>query len=450
LDLPIAGAPRQEIELGRSPRRVAVVAADFPGMRPQMRVQLGESVRRGQLLFEEKRAPEIRHTAPAAGTVVAIHRGAQRALLSLVIELSAAERDGDGSGAEQAAFSSFRPGGAAALGAAGVRALLVESGLWTALRARPFGRVPHPGTEPHALFVTAMDSHPLAADPDVVVRGRESDLAAGLACVATLTQGRVFVCQRPGSALGASCPAGVQVEEFAGPHPAGTPGLHMHMLSPVSRARTAWHLGYQDVLAIGVLARTGRLDPGRVIAFAGPPVRRPRLLRTRLGASLDEIVEGELAEGENRVVSGSVLAGRTAMGQVHGYLGRYHGQVSVLREGRERELLGWLAPGRGKFSVLPLFVSALARRRERAFTTSLHGSVRAILPLGAYERVFPFDIIPTYLLRALAVDDVERAEQLGCLELDEEDLALCTLVCPSKCEFGPMLRRNLDQIEREG
>ena len=219
----------------------------------------------------------------------------------------------------------------------------------------------------------------------------------------------------------------------------------------MTRDRVSWYINYQDVIAIGHLFATGKLDVSRVVSLAGPSVRDPRLVRTRIGASLDGLTDGELNDGENRVISGSVLSGRKAAGEIHGYLGRHHLQVSVLPEDRERVFLGWLSPGSEKYSTTNIFVSALTRRIQKFnFTTTTNGSHRTMIPLGTYEEVVPLDILPTFLLRSLLVNDLETAERLGCLELDEEDLALCTFVCPGKNDYGTALRRNLETIEREG
>jgi Na+-transporting NADH:ubiquinone oxidoreductase subunit A len=331
----------------------------------------------------------------------------------------------------------------------GVRALLVDSGLWTALRTRPFGRVPAPGTSPHAIFVTAIDTHPHAPPVDLVLAGREADFAAGVRCVATLCAGRTYVCKAAGSAVSAPAMERVSLEEFAGPHPAGTPGVHIHRLAPVHADRTAWHIGYQDVIAIGRLAAGGTLEVERVVALGGPGAARPRLLRTRLGASLDDLTRGELRPGAQRVVSGSVLGGRTAQGDVHGYLGRYHQQIAVVPEAGERELFGYIAPGADKFSIWGVVLGHWAKARKLALTTTTNGSPRAMVPIGAYERVMPMDLMPTFLLRALITRNVEWAEELGVLELDEEDLALCTFVCPGKVEYGPLLRDVLTRIEKD-
>lgn len=443
LDLPITGAPAQAIEPGAIPRRVALLAGDYLGLKPSLLVQVGDSVRRGQALFEDKKTPGVRFTAPGAGTVVAIHRGERRALQSVVIEVNHGST-------EQVSFESYAGSNLAAYDRPAARALLAESGLWTAFRTRPFSHIPQLDTVPFAIFVTAMDTNPLAANLDVVAGNRQADMEAGLRVLGKLTDGRVHFCKAAGGALIPSGESGAAVQEFKGPHPAGTAGLHIHRIAPANATRTLWHIGLQEVLAIGKLFRTGELDTERIISLGGPVVRRPRLLKVRLGASLDELTAGELEDGENRVISGSVLSGRQASGEVFGYLGRYHGQVSVLREDRDRTFLGWLLPGADKFSVVRAYISSFLPERSYALTTSTNGGPRAIVPFGTYEKVMPFDLLPTFLLKALVVGDIEEAERLGCLELDEEDLALCTFVCPGKNEFGPILRHNLDIIEKEG
>ncbi len=447
LRLPITGAPDQRVDDARAPSRVAVMAADFMGMKPTMHVTAGDEVRRGQLLFDDKKTPGVRHTAPGGGRVVAVNRGDRRALQSVVIELDSEERAGRAGSVRFAEDTGKHP---AELAPEQIRALLLESGLWTALRCRPFGRVADPQTKPAAVFVTAMDSNPLAPDVATVLSGQEEDFQRGVAAVAKLTGGETFVCKAAGTELPVPASGSIRVETFDGPHPVGTAGYHIHHLRPASREKPVWYIGYQDVAAIGKLFNGGTLDPTRIVSLAGPGVKKPRLVRTRLGASLDELVADEVHDGENRRVSGSVFSGRTAQGDIHGYLGRYDNQVSVLPEGREREFLGWLAPGVGKFSTVNAFLSRLMPGKQFALSTSTQGSDRAIVPIGMHERVFPFDIPSTFLLKALAMRDVERAEQLGVLELAEEDVALLTFVCASKHDYGPFLRDVLTTIEKEG
>lgn len=447
LQLPIAGQPQQVIERGRAVSHAALLGADYIGMRPTMHVEVGAVVDRGQLVFEDKKTPGVRYTAPVAGTVVAINRGERRAFQSLVIRLSDEERQGQG---RQVTFASYTGGPVPALGSDQVRDLLLESGLWTTLRARPFSKVADPTVRPRSIFVTAMDTNPLAPDVDVVLQGFEAEIEAGLQALTKLTDGPVFFCTAASSALRPPAVDRVRHEQFDGPHPAGTVGVHIHTLDPAGRGRIVWHVGYQNLVAIGRLFLAGELMTRRVVSLAGPSVLNPRLIETVVGASTDELVEGELAPGDQRVVSGSVLSGRKAQGEALGYLGLYHNQISVLPEGRQREFMGWAAPGLNRFSVSGAFLSALRRGARYPMTTSTNGSVRAIVPIGLYESVMPMDLEATYLLKALATRDIERAEQLGVLELDEEDVALCTFVCPSKNEYAPWLRDVLTAIEKEG
>ena len=446
----------------RVPARVGILGADFPGMRPAMRVQPGDSVERGSVLFEDRKTPGVRFTAPVAGRVAAVHRGERRAFLALVIEVASAERAGrPGKTRAFSAFSGRHPEG---LNAADTRELLLESGEWTALRARPFGRVAHPERRPAAVFVTAGDSAPLAPDPVAAVAGREEDLAWGLAALANLTAGPVFVCVRAGRRLPLEDTGRLRQVEFSGPHPAGTAGLHIHRLAPARREREAWHLDAQDLAAIGGLFRTGSADLRRVVALAGPPVARPRLLRVPLGADALDLAEPDLrdddssrlrpadeeAAPDHRVVSGSVLSGRAAVGEADRFLGRYHRQLTVLAEGRRRRFLGWLAPGLRALSASRAFLPGPPPRRGYPLDTARHGSRRAIVPTAAYDRVMAFDIPPVFLLRALLMEDLERAEELGALELVEEDLGLLSFVCPAKNDYAPKLRRVLDALEKEG
>ncbi len=451
LTLPIAGVPRQEIEDAPPPRRVALLGEDYIGMKPTMHVQEGDTVQRGQPIFDDKKIPGVRFTAPGAGKVVAVNRGERRRFLSLVIELDDEERAGRGATVK---FDAFTGKDTAQLNRDQVKDLLLESGLWTALRRRPYSRTAFPDETPHSIFITAIDTNPLAPAVERVLEGQEDDFQRGVEVVSRLTEGVTYVCCAPGSAVPVPTGGGIQREDFDGPHPAGTVGLHIHTLDPVHRGKVVWHLGYQDAVAIGHLFRTGELKVDRVVAVAGPEAKDPRLLRTRLGASIDELlvgdVKGEAADGDLRFVSGPVFSGTQAQGDRLGYLGRYHSQVSVLAEGRQRDFLGWLAPGKDMFSITRVFLAKLFPGKKFAFTTSTNGSRRAMVPIGMYEQVMPLDIIPTFLLRALVMEDLERAEALGCLELDEEDLALCTFVCPGKTEYGPYLRKVLTTMEKEG
>jgi len=440
LTLPINGQPDLKISEGNPVRRVAVIGPDYIGMKPDFVVSIGDRVKLGQLLFTDKKMPLIRYTAPGSGTVTAINRGEKRAFLSIVIELD---------GKEEIAFKSFPDDQIKMLKRDTVVAQLLESGLWTAMRARPFGKVADPETKPHSIFITAIDTNPLAPPVELIISEKSDLFKAGLEIISKLTDGKLYVCKAPGTAIPVPDIRNLAVEEFQGPHPAGNVGTHIHFLDPVSRSKTVWHIGAQDVIAVGHLFKTGKLMTDRVVALAGPLLRKPRLIRTRPGASLQDLTVDELKDGERRIISGSVFSGYTADGPL-AFLGRYHQQVTVIPEERERKLFGWLSPGANLYSVKNVVLSKLQPRKTFDFSTNMHGGVRSIVPVGSYEKVMPLDILPTYLLRALAADDIDEAEKLGCLELDEEDLALCTFVCPSKIEHGQNLRRVLTLIEKEG
>ncbi|MCK5353867.1 MAG: Na(+)-translocating NADH-quinone reductase subunit A [Methyloprofundus sp.] len=440
LDLPITGAPKQTIEDGNQVSSVAVLGMDYVGMKPKMLVAEGDKVKLGQGLFEDKKNPGVIFTAPGAGTIKAIHRGEKRVLQSVVIELDRTE--------EELTFQAYPAEELANLTAEQIKENLVASGLWASLRTRPYGKTPAIDSTPRAIFVTAIDTRPLAADPAVIIKERSGDFANGLAVIAKLSGGKTYLCKATGADISA---ATVETVEFSGPHPAGLPSTHIHWIDPVSVDKIAWHLDYQAVLAIGALFVSGKLNVERVVSLAGPAVNEPRLIRTRVGANTDDLVAGQLNDDENRVISGSVLYGHEATNW-SAYLGYYSNQISALREGRDRELFGWIVAGKNKYSAMNIYTSSRDRAANRLFplTTDKNGSNRAIVPVGVFESVTPWDILPTPLLKAMVVGDTDQAQLLGCLELDDEDMSLYTFVDPGKHDFAPVLRANLTKIEKEG
>ncbi len=440
MDIPIAGAPKQTIENAPNPRAVALVGFDYAGMKPTMAVKAGDTVKAGQVLFADKKTEGVVYTAPVAGTVAAVNRGARRVLQSVVIEPA---------GEEAERFSQYRAADIPGVDSATLRQQLIASGQWTQFLTRPYSKVPAVDSDAAAIFVTAMDTHPLSADPATVIAQQSEAFTVGLEVLARLTAGKVHVCHAPGADIPSANAANIEFASFAGPHPAGLPGTHIHFLEGASLTRVVWTVGYQDVIATGRLFLDGRVFSDRIVALAGPQVENPTLLRTTLGVDLMELCAGRCKAGENRVISGSVLGGRGVNGPT-AYLGRYHNQVSVLLEGRKREFMGWLSPGFKKHSSLGIYWTSLFGSKPMDMTTTTNGSERAIVPVGSYEKVMPLDILPTQLLRALVVGDTEMAQALGALELEEEDLALCSYVCPGKYEYGPILRDNLTRIEKEG
>lgn len=443
LDLPISGGAGSEIVRAESVTRVALIGSDYPGLRPTMLVDVGDSVKKGQPLFEDKKNPGVVYTAPQGGKILEINRGERRSFVSLVIQVD-----------ESAGTVGFDKYDAKNLPTVDRRAVvdeLVKSGLWTAFRTRPFAKVPAVNSQPKHIFVTAMDTNPLAPDVKAIINSRSDDFARGLDVISRLTEGTVYVCKGDYQ-LPQGTAANIKEETFVGPHPAGLAGTHMHKLAGASLERVLWNIGYQDVIAIGSLFTTGELDSSRYVAISGPGVVSPRLVQTVMGACVSELTAGNIkTASKQRVVSGSVIYGRKADG-VLDYMGRYFTQISVIPEGDEKEFLGWMMPGFRKFSVSNTFVGPFINKCKEnfVFNTGVNGGARAIIPFSCFDRILPMDIIPSLLLRAIAITDTDEAQALGCLELDEEDLALCTYVDPCKSDFGPMLRRCLNKIELEG
>ncbi|MBE0442143.1 Na(+)-translocating NADH-quinone reductase subunit A [Psychrobacter sp. FME13] len=443
LDLPITGEPSREIS-EHKPTHVAVIGYDYVGMKPTMNVKEGDTVAKGQPVFEDKKRAGVIYTAPAAGKVIAINRGERRVFESLVIAV-----DPNG---EEVKFEQYDSQQLADLDPEVVETQLLASGEWTAFRTRPYSRTPEIGARPHAIFVTAMDTNPLAFDPMLLISEQLQAFNDGLAVLSTLSP-KTFVCHNGDTQLTpVAKTAANNVTEyhgFAGKHPAGLAGTHIHFLHPIMRGVSVWTIGYQDVIAIGKLFTTGRLYTPRMVSLAGPAATNPHLVVTERGADITALTKGQLAAGENRIISGSVLSGRKLFSNI-AYLGRFHNQISALAEGHERPAFHFFTPGKNRFSKLPIYISQFFGGKKYNFTTTSNGSPRAMVPIGVFEEVMPQDYLPTQLLRALIVEDIVSAVDLGALELDEEDLALCTFVSPGKYEFGDILRDNLTRIELEG
>jgi len=439
LKLPLRGRPDKRIDQAGDVNSVAVLGADYVGLKPTMLVKPGDPVKLGTPLFEDKKNPGVIITSPAAGVVAAVNRGAKRALVSVVVDV-------EGDAAED--FTLAGDGDTGGLDKSDIRTTLQKSGLWTAFRTRPYGKIPAIDSTPNSIFVNAMDTNPLAVDPELIIAECASDFATGISILSKFDV-PVYVCKSADANLPDFSAPNVEVATFSGPHPAGLSGTHIHMLDPVNAAKTVWSVGYQDVIAIGRLFTTGKLDSSRYVALGGSHVNSPRVFLTRVGANLGDLIDGRTINGKYRVISGSVLNGHHAVADTD-YLGRYDNQVSVIEENDDREFMGWIAPGLNKFSALNVFVSSLFKPKAFDITTSQNGSPRAIVPIGVFEKVVPLDILPTPLLKSIIVKDTDSAQELGCLELVEEDLALCSFVDPGKHDFGPVLRTTLNQIEREG
>ena len=443
LDIPIYGTPAEDIVDSKKSRSVAVLGNDYVGMKPTMLVEEGDSVSLGQPLFEDKKNPGVLITSPAGGKIEAINRGDRRALQSIVIEVEAEEK------AEE--FKSFTTEELVSATSESVRHQLITSGMWAAFRTRPYSKIPSVDSSPSNIFISVLDTEPLSPDPEKIVNLRLEDFNFGISVLKRLVDCPIHISVSENSSLEIIEDEQVKKHRFSGPHPAGLVGTHMHYISPASLTNVNWTIGYQDLMAIGSLFKTGYVSTERVIALSGPQVNEPRYIKTRLGACTDELTAGELTQRENRIISGSVISGREAIGS-YAYLGRYHNQISVIAEpnSKDREFMNWLTPGPRKFSKIPLFLSSLFPKKIFKFKALMNGSDRPIVPIGVYEEVLPLNMLPAMLLRNVVLMDTEKIQDLGGLELDEEDLSLCSYVCPGKYDFGSLLRAGLNKIEVEG
>ncbi|WP_417274072.1 Na(+)-translocating NADH-quinone reductase subunit A [Celeribacter halophilus] len=438
LDVPVLGAPDARIDDAATVRTVAILGQDYLGLKPRLAVEEGDVVAAGAPILAHKDTPDVKVTAPVSGRIKAINRGARRVLVSVEIEV-------DPSAAEPVDFSQIGDDHSAD----GIVQKLCASGLWTSFRTRPYSKVPALESRPAAIYVTAMDSEPLSGDAAQIINEDAEAFARGLSAVAVLTEGKTYLCQEIGADIPGADLDGITPVGFSGPHPAGLAGTHMHFLEPPTASKTVWTIGYHDVITIGKLMLTGKLDSSRIIALCGPMCSDPRLVRTVSGASMTDLCADDLkTDTPIRVISGSILSGRAGEGQT-GYLGRYARQITLIEEDQKQIPMGWIRPMPSKYAFQPVLGSAFSKKLY-ALTSNLNGGRRAMVPLGTFEELMPQDFLPTQLLRALLVMDTDQAQALGALELDEEDLGLCGFACPAKYEYGLALRDSLTKIEKEG
>ena len=443
LNIPINGKPAEEINDSKNSRSVAILGDDYIGMKPTMLVEEGDEVKLGQALFKDKKNPGVIFTSPAGGKIESINRGERRALQSVVIEVDKDE--------ESLEFKSFSENELNQATSDEVRDQLIVSGLWTSFRTRPYSKIPLIDSSPSNLFISVLDTQPLSPNPEKIINLKKQSFDFGLLVLKKLLDCPIHISISEDSNLSLSEDDNIKLHTVSGPHPAGLVGTQMHFISPASLSNINWSIGYQDLIAIGQLFETGKINVERIISIAGPQVNKPAYFQTRLGACSDELTAGELTQRENRIISGSVISGREAIGP-YAYLGRYHNQISVVAEpnSKDREFMNWLIPGPRKFSKIPLFLSSLFPNKIFKFKALMNGSDRPIVPIGIYEEVLPLNLLPSMLLRNVVLMDTEKIQDLGGLELDEEDLSLCSFVCPGKYDFGFLLRAGLTKIEIEG
>ncbi len=416
----------------------AIKPTDFIGVFPKLLVKEGDEVQAGTPLFVDKYRDNIIFTSPVSGKVSEIKRGAKRVLLEVRIE-------SDG----KFAAVNFGAGDPSKMKREEIVDKLLQSGVWPFIRQRPYSVIANPADLPKAIFISTFDTSPLAPDNNLIVQGQEDIFQKGLDVLIALTKGKVHVNvdaqSTPSQAYTAA--KGVQVNHFAGPHPAGNVGVQINKIDPINKGEVVWYLYPQDVLVIGRLFKSGFYNATRVIALTGPEVLNPVYYRTFVGARLENMVKSQLTAVEKRFVSGNVLTGTKI--DLDGYIGFYHTQVTVIKEGNYHEFLGWAVPGFDKFSISRSFPSFLFRNKKYKLDTNMHGGHRALVMTGQFEKVFPFDIYPMQLLKAIIVEDIDLMENLGIYEVDEEDFALCEVIDTSKTDIQVLVRKGLDLMRKE-
>lgn len=415
----------------------AIKPTDFHGVNPKMMLKEGAEVLAGSPIFHEKTNADIQFTSPVSGEIAEIVRGAKRKILEIRIVAD-----------KEIKYKDFGSADASSLDADAVKAKMLESGVWPFITQRPYSIVANPSDSPRAIFISAFDSAPLAADNDFISHEKENELQAGIDALSKLTNGKVYlgVKDQAGSSPFSNL-KGVEQVSFSGNHPAGNVGVQINKIAPINKGEKVWTVDPQNVSLIGRLFLTGKYDASRIVALAGSEVSKPKYYRTVLGAAVKSLVDGNTSEGHNRIISGNPLTGHDV--GVDGYLGAFHSSVSVIPENDESRFLGWLTPNFDKFSMSRSFFSWLSPNKKYALNTCMNGEDRAFVVTGQYEKVFPFDIYPVQLLKAIMTKDLENMENLGIYEVAPEDFALCEFVCTSKLPLQQTVREGLDLMIEE-
>ena len=415
--------------------RVALLGTDFHGIRPTMFVAEGQEVKQGEKLFEDKKNPGYSHLSPINGKIIEINRGDRRSFLSMVIE----KNDDENSFEVDTTFEKSSDQ---------VLNFLNDYGLLGLFRTRPFSKVPMVGSLPNKIFISLIDSNPLSFEPKIIIEDNLEAFNKGLELISYLPNDGVHL-GISNDDLELFSSHNIHYHKFNGPHPIGLVGTQIHKISPASLTNQIWTIGYQEIIKIGKTLISGYLSNEKYISISGPQVFDPEIVITNYGASVEELTAGKLLEGENRIISGSVLCGHICEGP-KAYLSNFSNQISVIREVNkdDREFLNWLRPEIRKHSSLRMFLTSIFKNYKYNLTSAINGGFRAIVPVGVYEEIFPMNLMITQLLKAIVTEDTELAQTLGVLELDEEDLALCTYSCPSKYDYGLILRNILEKIEK--
>jgi len=438
-DIPLQGSAERRVEKAPKTTTVAVQPIDFRGLRPGMKVAAGDTVNRGSILFVDKQKPEILFRSPAAGTVREVVRGERRVIQRIIIDVA-------GDSAEK--FETYTADQVKGFSTTQAKEILLNSGLWPTIRQRPFSRIADMEASPKAIFISAVDSAPLQAESDLLLDGLDKQFQLGIQLLSKLTEGKIHLSVSASTKAFFSKFTGVEMHEFEGPHPAGNVGVQIHHIDRIQAGEKVWYLSPRHVAQIGDLLSTGEYPSAKTYALTGSELEKGYYVKGTEGALVSDLVKTAIDNNTQRVISGNVLTGTKCGAQ--GFVGFYDDMITVVPELEGRRLFGWLRLGLNANSFWPMFLSKLTPNKKLAPTTDMNGEERAFVSTGEYEKVVPMDVLPVHLCKAILVEDIELMEQLGIYEVAEEDLALCSYICPSKIEFGDIILKGIETMEKEG
>ena len=436
--LRITGIPSEEIRNAKIPTSLSIQPKEFKSIKPKLMVKEGDSVSIGSPLFFDKNNPNIKWASPGCGEVKEIKFGPRRVIENIIIELAKEE--------EAVIQESFEASAIKSLGREKVLQCILDGHLFPMIRQRPFNKIANPDQAPDAIFISAVNTAPLSVNLEIAMKDRLSSFQAGIDALSQLTEGKMFLTTKKYSIF--SDMQHCEINTISELHPAGNVGIQIHHISPLKPKKIIWTVDVNHVAILGDLFLTGSYQPAMIASVAGPGVLNPSHVKTRIGASISSLLDNQLADGNSRIISGDVLTGSHS--SLNEFLGYYDSSISVLSESDEREFLGWLKPGSGKtrYSLTRAFFGQ--GKQAFPFSTILNGGKRALVPVDAWENVLPMDIMPIALFRSILACDIEEMEQLGMIECDPEDFALCAFACPSKIELSAVIQQGLDILEAEG
>lgn len=440
LDIHLLGVAERVLAKSPLADAYALKPSDYRGVIPKLLVKPGDKVKAGSALFFDKEHPEVLFSSPVSGEVADIVRGEKRKILSVVVKPDAEQTS------EQFPVTPI-----AELQRETVKETLLKAGFWPMLIQRPYGIIAKTNTVPKAIFVSGLDTAPLAPDLNFLVQDQGDQLIAGLEVLKKLTDGKVHLSVATDTTAGVlSRVKQVEVHHIEGPHPAGNVGVQIAQIDPINKGEIVWTVDLQHVVMIGRLFTSGTVDMTKTVALAGSEVTKPHYYKVISGARVKSVTEGNLRHTEDvRIISGNPLTGTTVPDQAEGFLGFYHNQLSVLPEGNKFEMFGWAMPRFKKFSVSRSYFSWLRPKKKYNLDTNLNGGERAFVLTGIYDKVVPMDIYPVYLLKAIMAEDIDKMENLGIYEILEEDLALCEFIDPSKIEWQDTVRKGIELMIKE-